>query len=881
MWGFGTAAVLVAALAGAVAVAQAETDPAGPAALPAGWSVQDRDLVWTAPEPVTTRAAAVEFWSGDRMLGRARPGAELRSYHLDLPVDLDDLQVRAAGRRLDAPPVSARRGAAAPVLPGQRPAAAVDPGVAGAFETVTGEYSLPGVRVPGFETELERRAVVVAPKNAPGPRPLVVLLHGVHYTCHGDEGQTDQWPCPPGTTESPSFRGYLYAQQLLASQGYLTVSVSANSIDGQPSAGSVVETQARSSLVRLHLAAWADWAAGRAGAPAIVRAAGRADLSKVMLVGHSRGGEGVNQAALDSLRPPPAARDGYHGEVRWTVRGVVGLAPTAFGQNPVPEIPSVTVLPGCDGDLSDLQGQQYVDGTRGVGSGRALHSALYVIGANHNFFNSEWTPGQSATPSWDDAPSGDDALCAAGAAARLTASQQQAVGATYLAAAARLFLAGDDRVLPLLDGSGVRAPSAGPARVLGHALGGARTPALIPDTTVTVTGARLCEMVTDGCLPDRGAPHFVPFAGVTEEPGRYAIRLDGAATVRPQAAASLTGASELALRLIVPPNTTGNRFGVAVTDAAGRRADLGEVTLDGLPGTSYTSSYWAQEARIRLPRPLTSVTGLELTPRQAGPAWLIDAWGWRPGLPAPAPESPARVDVGELTVDEGDAGTTTHRVPVEVTGGATGQVRLFLRDPATGEQRSWVADVTPGTSRIDVPMEVVGDTLYGGDQHWAVYAKAVRNTLVGAFEGGLTVRENDPRPTVTIEPSEVTAAEGEALTWTVHLSAPAAAWLAVTFEIKPPAGPELSTTDVDPVWYRQHTFDDPEPSRQLSEAGLRLFVSLPPGETTADLVVPTARDDLAEGPEHVRWQALTYDADGPVPAGFADGTLTDVPTAGS
>lgn len=887
MWGAGTAMVLVAALAGAVAVAQAETTPTpAVAALPAGWTVQDRELIWTAPEPVTARSAAVEFWSGERLLGRARAGKDLRTYRLALPTDLDDLQVRAAGRRIDASEAGEQRIAAVPPVPSAPaavPPADVDPGVPGTFETATGEYRLDDVALPGFPVPVEQRAVVVAPTNAPGPRPLVLILHGMYYICHGDDGLTDQWPCPAGATEAPSYRGYLQAQQLLASQGYLTVSVSANGINGQSESTEAAEIQARSSLVRLHLAAWAGWAADRAGAPAIVRTAARPDLSKVMLMGHSRGGEGVNRAALDSLSPPPAAQDGYHGEARWTIRGVVHVAPTAFGQNTVPEVPSVTVLPTCDGDLSDLQGQQYVDGTRGVGSGRALHSALYVLGANHKYFNAEWTPGESVTPAEDDAP--ETELCAPDAPTRLTAAQQRAVGATYLAAAARLFLAGDQRVLPLLDGSGVRAPSAGPARVLSHAVGGARTPALVPDPSTGITGARLCQAVArakaDACLtgdePERRSPHFVRFAGVDDEPGRYAIRLDGTgtATLRPPAPASLAGAQQLALRLIAPPNTTGNRYGVAITDGAGQRVDLGEVSVDGLPPYR-TSAHWAQEIRVALPRPVGELAALELTPRQDGSAWLVDAWGWQPGLPAPAPQRPSRVDVGRIAVVEGDSGTTTHQVPVEVSGQASGQVRFFLTDGVTGEQRSWVADITPSTRHIDVPVEVPGDTVYGGDRTWYLYAKAVRNTVVGVYDGGLDVRENDPFPTVTVEPSEATAAEGEPLTWTIRLSVPAATPMGMFLTVvQAPTGPELSTTDVDPEWYRERTFDDPLPSRPLSQTRLNLYVTLEPGQTAAEFTVPTVRDDESEGAEHVRWQVVTYDSGDSAIVRTADGTLTD------
>jgi hypothetical protein len=224
------------------------------------------------------------------------------------------------------------------------------------------------------------QAVVVAPTGATGRRPLALFLHGRHATCFKPGGTEDdvtlEWPCSAGTQPIPSHRGYLKDQKLLASQGYVTVSISANGINGQDGDVEDGGAQARSSLVRQHLAQWAGWAAHPSTAPAAVPDAAKADLSRVLLVGHSRGGEGVNRAAMDSLYPPPAAQDGYRGPVRWKIRGTVLIGPTIFGQNPVADVPSTTILPGCDGDVSDLQGEVYVDGTRGVGRGTALHSAV-------------------------------------------------------------------------------------------------------------------------------------------------------------------------------------------------------------------------------------------------------------------------------------------------------------------------------------------------------------------------------------------------------------------------------------------------------------------------------------------------------------------------
>jgi hypothetical protein len=744
----------VALLSGPAGAARAEPAPARAAA---GWSVHGGTLTWTAGRRVPMGDAAVEFWAGDRLLGRAHALPDGRSFRLIAPA-ARDLEVRSGGRRIDQAPPAARR--ATPAIPALAAPAAVDPGRPGPYRTVRGEYALPGVRLPGLGEPVEMRAVVVAPIGAPQSRPLALFLHGRHFTCFDGpdaERTTGDWPCPAGSQPVPSHRGYLRAQQLLASQGYVTVSIAADGINGQDSDLDDAGTQARSSLVRLHLARWSWWAgAGRAGAPAIVRAAPRADLSRVLLIGHSRGGEGVSRAALDSRNPPPAATDAPVGPVRWTIRGIVMIGPTVFGQDPEPNVPSVTVLPGCDGDVADLQGQQYVDGTRGVSAGRALHSALYVIGANHNYFNAEWTPGQAAAPAEDDFSTPGDPLCSTGAPHRLTPAQQQTAGATYIAAAARLFVAGDDRVRPLLDGTGVRAPSADPVRVLSQAIGAARTPVIVPGPALRVAGARLCaEVSTDestACLPGSdgyygGSPHFVSFGSIAPEPGRFAVGLDGTApaVLRPPRPAAVTGFHDLELRLIVPPNSGANRFAVAVTDGAGHRAALGEVSLTGLPGTGRTAAYWGRPARVALPRRLRSIASVELTRRGGtGPAWLLDAWGRNPGTPAPDPACLPRIDVGRLTAVEGDSGARTYEVPVGVRGRGSGSVRLFRTDPATSKTVSWLTEIRPGLHLIKVPVVVTGDTRYGGDRSYSVSAKAVRNVVVGDYEGGVRVTENDP-----------------------------------------------------------------------------------------------------------------------------------------
>ena len=170
-------------------------------------------------------------------------------------------------------------------------------------------------------------------------------------------------------------------QQLLASQGYATVSIRVNGINAQDYRLDDGGADARAAIVARHLDHWVGLAAEH-----------QVDLDQVVLVGHSRGGEGVDRAAIEIPRSAP-----------YRIAGQVLLAPTDFASHTAPYVPTVTVLPYCDGDVSDIQGQQFTDTGRDLVSGdTSLKSSVLVMGANHNFFNTEWTPGTAAAPSFDD-----------------------------------------------------------------------------------------------------------------------------------------------------------------------------------------------------------------------------------------------------------------------------------------------------------------------------------------------------------------------------------------------------------------------------------------------------------------------------------------------
>ncbi|MGL5930375.1 MAG: hypothetical protein ACRCY8_15700 [Dermatophilaceae bacterium] len=936
--------------------------PAATGDLPPGWQAERSGtrLVWTAARPLPMGGARVEVRADGRLLGYPLTSPDRRRITLDLPLstgpgapkslseagrgtpgapgipgnaerpvgDLSSLQVVAAGRRLDAAAPAAAREAPASTPPSAATAtlpADADPGVPGPYQVREDEYELSDREVPSLPEPVEMQAAVISPVGADGARPVALFLHGRHVTCFRGGEVAGVWPCPEGWDSIPSYRGYLHTQRLLASQGWITVSIGVNGVNGQDDSLADGGAGARSEIVRAHLARWAEWAGSDQawnGAPAAVRSGPRPDLDQVLLVGHSRGGEGVNRAALDS------ASDANAG---WRVRGQVLLGPTAFGQNPVPGIPTTVVLPYCDGDVSDLQGQAYLDQARDVTDDPALRSSVMVLGANHNYFNTEWTPGESVAPSSDDY-SGSDEVCGAQADTRLDAAEQRAVGNTYVAATAQVLVGKDAAVLPLLDGSGARAESAGDAQVLTHALGARRSPLLVPDADTSAQGvdgvsATVCrtdplvgESPAAGssapCAPDvapDAVPHFLANPlGLPDGPTRQAVSIDwqrsgGAVDLPLPGPRSLVDADDLALRVAVPPGSPELRLDVQVSDGAGRTATVDSVATGGLPATGTGSDaaqpgkYWAQELRADIDDAALDQAGIDradiralrLVPRSdAGQLWLLDSWSRRSGLAPDAPVSYARLDVGTVTVEEGDSGSRQVDVPITLSG-PVDQPSSFWIGVGVPEG-SRLVTVPAGERRVAVPITVNDDQVDDLDVSvTAVGVDPVRGAAAGEWIGGLRVQDNDPSPALTVAP-QATASEGGTLRWELTLAGPSDRTVEALVVARPAEGgaTELSSDDVDQDWLADQGFEPPQPAVPLSELGLVLFGSVQPGETTGSVEVPLRSDDVQEGIEALSMRIPAkdepipgYEEFGPYPGvpglpqgADLTGTVTDAPS---
>jgi hypothetical protein len=166
-------------------------------------------------------------------------------------------------------------------------------------------------------------------------------------------------------------------------------------------------------------------------------------------MGHSRGGEGVVIHFLLN------ASQGFS----FGIEAVFPLAPVNFNRPVINNVPLAILLPYCDGAVFDLQGAHYYDDARYnvAGDTTAKHTIL-VMGANHNFYNTIWTPGEFPAGTADDwefvasffPDAADDPQCGFNSSNRLTAAQQRDTGKAYFAAFFRSYLKGESQFLPLL-----------------------------------------------------------------------------------------------------------------------------------------------------------------------------------------------------------------------------------------------------------------------------------------------------------------------------------------------------------------------------------------------------------------------------------------------
>jgi hypothetical protein len=373
------------------------------------------------------RALRYEITADGRPIATAVPSRNLRSL-LALTGDVTVLSATIGATYGGAPvrPAAAGRSRS---LPEPRPLRRLPS--PGPFDVARRGYDFGdrAIRLPGLGGKVELRADVLFPAGLPGgPFPLVTFLHGNHSSCYRRNRADYRWPCRRGWQPIPNNEGYDYLASRLASYGYVVVSVSGNGVNVLGNDVPDTGMRQRGELLEAHLDLWQDWSTV-GGEPFGDRFIGKVDMSRIGSMGHSRGGEGVVwQVIVDRER-----------DTSYGIDAVLPLAPVDFTRETINEVPLAVMLPYCDGDVFDLQGVHFFDDARyRVAGDPTPKHTITAFGANHNFFNTVWTPSSGYPGSFDDA----FGRCEG----RLTPAQQRRVAAAYIVTYFRRYLGGETRL---------------------------------------------------------------------------------------------------------------------------------------------------------------------------------------------------------------------------------------------------------------------------------------------------------------------------------------------------------------------------------------------------------------------------------------------------
>jgi hypothetical protein len=278
----------------------------------------------------------------------------------------------------------------------------------------------------GLGSRVELRANVHHPSDlSAGPFPLVLFLHGNHSSCFSGRRSGYEWPCRPGWEPIPNHEGYDYLGKRLASWGYIVVSVSGNGVNVLGNFVDDTGMRQRGLLLEKHIDLWNEWNA-IGGDPFDQRFVGAVDMDHIGVMGHSRGGEGaVWNVIEDRRRANP-----------YDIDAVLPLAPVDFTRETVNEVHLGVILPFCDGDVSDLQGVHFFDDARYLVPGDpSAKATVTAFGANHNFFNTVWSPSSGIPGAFDDGYCPGHDL--------LTERQQRRVGIAYMVSFFRRYVGGE------------------------------------------------------------------------------------------------------------------------------------------------------------------------------------------------------------------------------------------------------------------------------------------------------------------------------------------------------------------------------------------------------------------------------------------------------
>jgi hypothetical protein len=696
----------------------------------------------------------------------------------------------ASSKRAAAVPDDIARAAAAPL--------AENPAAIGSYQYTESVYDFGTQSVPlagmplapgGIRGELQGKMYL---PTTGGARPTVVLLHGRHTSCSpivpptqqnpAPPANPDRWPCAKGYLNVPSFAGYDGTARALASQGYAVVSIAANAINSNDNQLALDQgAQARGQLLLDTLSmldkankgqpvsyydaqkkkdvSLDDALANQSALPGLasseattpIRPAGlvgKFDLTTIGMMGHSRGGEGVTSAATlnQGLAKP------------WGIKSILPLAPVDFSRATVPDVAMNVILPYCDGDVSNQQGQHMLDDSRYAFDDDVLRSGVWAMGANHNFFNSVWTPGvysYSTSDDWSgtspESTNARDTVCGTNPAVtssiRMTPKEQYDTGTAYMAGWFRLTLGGEKQFLPMFDGSGtvpavlngedVRSMSTAPSSARKTITTFESTSSLV--RTVGAASATVCASAFGRTVPQplpacttsistSATPHWTPASNGGNVPATPVTKMawtalsTGTTTQTPSEvrvsvpapARNASGSERLSFKTAADESvTTGTDLTLSVIDGKGvtyssKVSALNPLAVNRLPASTSAILKKIVLQQVNVPTASLTAAGLDLSDIRevrfaaatgadttpTGAVYLSDLAFESSSVGTPVVKTEPTIDVFTPAVEEGD-------------GPGTADVAVYLNGPTKAPVTGYVSVLGSATGRGGIAMEKV------------------------------------------------------------------------------------------------------------------------------------------------------------------------------
>jgi dienelactone hydrolase len=236
----------------------------------------------------------------------------------------------------------------------------------------------------GFDVDkLPLNARVWYPEG-PGPFPLVLIVHGNH--------EMSDFSDP----------GYAYLGELLASRGFILASIDENFLNGGLFHEPPKQQAVRGWLLLEHLKLWQEWnhSAGNAFK-------GKVDMTRIALMGHSRGGEAAATAALFNRMKYDPENANIRFDYGFSINAVIAIAPADGQYKPagqhrwIEDVSYLTLQGAHDADVSSFMGSRQWDHVRYTQPGPWFKAEIYAYRANHGQFNTTWGRTDAGQPlSW-------------------------------------------------------------------------------------------------------------------------------------------------------------------------------------------------------------------------------------------------------------------------------------------------------------------------------------------------------------------------------------------------------------------------------------------------------------------------------------------------